>query len=172
VRIVVLALAILGCQATPAVVRTDLRAYLARSRAWAPVEAEAARTIKRILDTQFVDEAEVRRQIADNRPRVVAHLAELREYQPRSEDVRRVHREYVAAWDRLLAAYDAIDDGFSSGDYTKLARGREGMMAWQQAIVRVADELRQLADHYGIDPGVAIESRGPAPSGHDSTHRT
>lgn len=170
--VVVFLAAALGCHAAPDAVRTDVRAYLARTRAWAPVDAEAARTIKRILDTQFVDEAEVRRQIADNRPRVVAHLAQLREYRPRSEDVRRVHQRYVAAWDRLLGAYDAIEQGFSTGDYTKLAQGREGMTAWEDGIVRVADELRQLADHYGIDPGAAIESRALAPPGHDSTQST
>jgi hypothetical protein len=164
--------ALIACQTPPQVIRTDVQAYLMRSRAWAPVEADAARTIKRIMDTQFVDEPEIHRQIAESRPRVLAHTAALRDYHPRSDEVRRVHRHYMTAWDRLLAAYDAIEDGFTSGDYRKLARGREDMVAWQDGIVRVADELRTLADHYGIDARGAVESRVPATVGQLSTQST
>ena len=55
--LVLVSLAI-ACQTSPTATRTDLRAYLTRTKSWAPVEAEAARTIGRILKTQFVDEAE------------------------------------------------------------------------------------------------------------------
>jgi hypothetical protein len=152
---------LVGCHAAPSETRTELRSYLVRARSWAPVEAETARTIKRIFDTQFVDEAEIRRQIADSRPRVLAHLQHLRDYAARSPDLARIHARYVAAWERLLAGYSAIEEGFSSGDYTKLARGREAMEAWRAEIVAVADELRQLMEHLGIEGG-AVESRLPA----------
>ena len=152
----------LGCHGSPSTTRTDLRAYLARTKAWAPVEAESARTIQRILRTQFVDEAEVRRQIADNRPRVLAHLEALRGYTPVSQDIARVHARYIAAWEKLLAGYDAIEEGFSSGDYTKLARGREAMEAWRDEIVAVAADLRSLMQHFGIDADGTVESRGGA----------
>jgi hypothetical protein len=154
-----LLLVVAACQAPPSETRTDLRAYLARTRTWAPVDAEAARTIDRILKTQFVDEAEVRRQIADSRPRLLAHLQSVRAYAPHSRDVARIHARYVAAWDRLLAGYQAIEEGFSSGDYTKLARGREAMEAWREEIVTVADELRGLMEHFGVEPTGAVESR-------------
>lgn len=151
----------LACGAAPATAtRTDLRAYLARSKSWAPVEAEAARTIERILKTQFVDEAEVRRQIADSRPRLLGHLEALRAYAPHSKEVATVHAHYVAAWERLISGYDAIEQGFSTGDYTKLARGREAMEAWRAGIVAVAHELRDLMDHFDVDAsGPAVESR-------------
>ena len=154
-----LALTAVACGATPSATRIDLRAYLARSRTWAPVEAEAEHTIERILRTQFVDEAEIRRQIADSRPRILAHLQMLRALQPQSKDVTRIHERYVGAWERLLAGYDAIEEGFSSGDYTKLARGREAMEAWRATIVAVADDLRELMQHFGVAPDGAVESR-------------
>jgi uncharacterized membrane protein YccC len=156
---ILLSVLALGCQASPAATRIDLRAYLARTKTWAPVEAEAAHTIERILRTQFVDEAEVRRQIADNRPRVVAHLQALRAYRPQSPEVVRIHDRYVKAWEQLLAGYDAIEEGFTSGDYTKLARGREAMDAWRATIVSVADDLRELMQHFGVEPAGAVESR-------------
>ena len=148
-----------GCQASPNETRIDLRAYLARTKSWAPVDAEAARTIDRILRTQFVDEAEVRRQISDSRPRLLAHLEHLRAYAPHSRDVTQIHTRYVAAWEHLLSGYQAIEDGFSSGDYTKLAHGREAMEAWREEIVIVADELRELMEHFGVEATGAVESR-------------
>jgi hypothetical protein len=155
VAVVVLAL---GCRPAPDVARTDLRAYLERSQGWAPVEAETARTIERILKTHFVDEAEIHREIADSRPRILAHLERLRAYTPRSEEVGNVHGRYVAAWQTLLGGFDAIEDGFASGDYTKLARGREAMAGWRDGIVGVAQELRQLMQHYGIEAPATIQS--------------
>jgi hypothetical protein len=152
----------IACQTSPTATRTDLRAYLSRTKSWAPVEAEAARTIGRILKTQFVDEAEVRRQIADSRPRVLTHLESLRAYTPHSKDVARIHARYVAAWERLLGGYDAIEEGFSTGDYTKLARGREAMEAWRTEIVGVAGDLRELMEHFGVESTGAVESRVPA----------
>ena len=147
-----------GC-GPPDTTRIELRAYLARTKSWAPVEAEANRTITRILATQFVDEAEIRRQIADSRPRILTHLERLRGYAPRSPDIARIHARYVAAWETLLGGYDAIEQGFSSGDYTKLARGREAREAWRAEIVGVADDLRDLMQHFGIEPTDAVESR-------------
>jgi len=168
-----LAVAAVGCQSTPpAATRIDLRAYLARTQSWAPVEAEAARTIERILKTQFVDEAEVMRQIADSRPRLVAHLQALRAYTPHSKEVARVHAHYVEAWERLLAGYDAIERGFSTGDYTQLARGREAMEAWRAGIVPVAHELRELMEHFDVDASGPVESRVRDGAPQLSTHST
>src|SRR4029077_11205939 len=153
-------LAVLGaaCGASSDTTRIELRAYLARTRSWAPVEAEANRTIKRILATQFVDEAEIRRQIADSRPRILTHVEHLRGYAPRSKDIARIHARYVAAWETLLGGYDAIEQGFSSGDYTKLARGPEAMGAGGRDIEAGAGELRELMEHFGIEAPDAQES--------------
>jgi hypothetical protein len=145
-------LLVVACGASTGAVRMDVMGYLERAKAWAPIEAETAATVDRIFRTQFVDEAEVNRQIADSRPRIERHLREVREYKPRSEDVERIHGEYLKAWERLLAGYDAIQDGFSTGDYTKLAAGREGLDAWRGSIVWVADELRELALRLHVDP--------------------
>ena len=138
--------------------RADVQSYLARMKSWAPVEAETERTIERILRTQFVDEAEVRRQIQDDRPRVLAHLERVRAYAPRSKDVQHIHARYVSAWEDLLGGYDVIEAGFASGDYTKLARGREAMERWRAAIADVARQLRDLMEHFGVEPGGAVES--------------
>src|SRR6185369_8097005 len=67
-----LAIVAIACGTPQSAVRIETQAYLERSKGWAPIEAETARTIERIFDTQFVDEAEVLRQIADSRPRVLA----------------------------------------------------------------------------------------------------
>jgi len=153
-----LALFALGCGGPPGAVRADLQSYLARMKSWAPVEAETERTIERILRTQFVDEAEVRRQIRDDQPRVLAHLEGVRAYAPLSKDVQQIHARYVSAWEGLLAGYDAIEQGFTTGDYTKLARGREAMERWREAIADVARQLRELMQHFGVEPGGAVES--------------
>ena len=153
-----LVLLALGCGGPPGAMRADLQAYLSRMKSWAPVEAETERTIERILRTQFVDEAEVRRQIRDDRPRALVHLERVRAYAPRSKDVQHIHARYVSAWEDLLGGYDAIEQGFTSGDYTKLARGREAMEKWGVGIADVARQLRDLMQHLGVEPGGAVES--------------
>lgn len=147
-----------ACGKSTGAVRIDVLGYLERAKAWAPIEAETAATVDRIFRTQFVDEAEVNRQIADSRPRIERHLGQVREYKPRSDEVERIHREYLQAWERLLAGYDAIETGFASGDYTKLAAGREGLEAWRGGIVVVADELRDLAQQLNVDPATGTVS--------------
>ena len=163
--------ALAACSRAPDATRIDLSAYLARSKTWAPAEAEAARTIMRIFDTQFVDEPEIRRQIADSRPRVLAHLAELRDYHPRSAEVGHVHERYLDAWQKLLDGYDAIEKGFATGDYTNLARGRQDLEAWRDTMVEVAEELRGLMQHFGIDANGTVESRARPPD-HSATQST
>ena len=130
--------------------RTDLERYLQQMSTWAPVQAETARTLERILATEFVDEAEIRHQIADDRPRVLAHLELARAYSPQTATVQNLHRTYLAAWQQLLDGYSAIELGFSSGDYTNLSRGRDDMTAWRDGLVRVAQQLGDLAEHEGL----------------------
>lgn len=127
---------------------------------WAPIEGETNRTIERILGTQFVDEAEVHRQISASRSEITAHLARIRAYTPRTTPVQQLHREYAGGWERLLQGYREIEEGFASGDYSHLTRGREAMLAWRGAIGRVAAELATLTDQAGVSaPGAA--GRGP-----------
>jgi hypothetical protein len=123
---------------------------------WAGIEAETAETISLILRTQFVDEAEVRRLIRENEVKVRAHLDEIAGYSPRTSAVMQLHETYVDGWKRLLEGYGAIRQGFDSGTYTRLADGREGMMAWRQAMVRVAEKLRDLMVDVGVDPASAL----------------
>jgi hypothetical protein len=157
-RLLLALMAVWACGSSTGEVRIDVLGYLERAKAWAPIEAETKATIDRIFRTQFVDEAEVNRQIADSRPRAERHLGQVREYKPRSGEVERIHREYVRAWEKLLAGYDAIETGFASGDYTKLAAGREGLDAWRGGIVWVADELRDLAHQLNVDPAAGTAS--------------
>ena len=130
--------------------RSDLERYLQQMATWAPVQAETARTLERILATEFVDEAEIRHQIADDRPRVLAHLERARGYSPQTATVQDLHRTYLAAWEQLLDGYSAIERGFSSGDYTNLSRGRDDMTAWRDGLLRVAQQLGELAEREGI----------------------
>ena len=168
-----LVLALVGaCGVSPDTTRIELRAYLVRTKSWAPVEAETNRTLKRIFATQFVDEAEIRRQIADSRPRILTHLDQVRGFTAHSKDIARIHARYLAAWERLLGGYDAIEQGFSSGDYAKLARGREAMEAWREEIQAVAAELRELMEHFGVDAAGAMESRAPGAPFQRSTQST
>ena len=160
-----------ACAGAPAGIGPEVDAYLRRADGWAPVEAETAQTIERILRTQFVDEAEVRRQIADNRPRILAHLEHIRGYTPRTPAIARIHARYREAWERLLAGYEAIEQGFTNGDYTQLARGREAMGAWRDGLVDTAAELRELRQRAGPDASGATESRA-APAPQLSTHNT
>jgi hypothetical protein len=153
-----LAVVLVACGTPPAAVRNDLRTYIQASKSWAAVEAETAQTLDRILATQFVDEGEVLRQISDSRPRVIAHLERVRTYTPRSEAVREIHERYMAAWQTLVQGYEAIERGFSTGDYTNLARGREAMAAWRDGIVSVARDLRELMQRFGVEPSTITES--------------
>jgi hypothetical protein len=154
-----------GCHAASDDVRADVRAYLQRMSGWAPIQAETARTLERILATEFVDEAEVGHQIADSRPRVVAHLQQVRAYVPRTDPVRRIHEAYIQAWERLLTGYDALEKGFATGEYSNLARGREAMTAWRDGMVGVARDLSELARRLGVDlEGAAETSASPASS--------
>lgn len=119
---------------------------------WAPTEAETARTLERILATEFVDEAEVLRQIADNTPRVERQLEAAERYAPRTTEVRRIHEVYTGSWRTLLEGYRVIAAGFADGDQTKLAAGRQAMARWRDAIMAVARDLRALRDRTGVDP--------------------
>jgi hypothetical protein len=147
-----------ACSAPPAALRADTLAYLQKMSSWAADEAETARTLERILATEFVDEAEVLRQISDSTPRVQSHLAEAEQYQPRTSEVRQIHAVYVGSWRTLLDAYGSITAGFATGDQSKLAHGRDGMARWRDAIMRVAQELRDLRDRTGIDPSAVTPS--------------
>ena len=167
-----LAIVAIACGTPQSAVRIETQAYLERSKGWAPIEAETARTIERIFDTQFVNEAEVLRQIADSRPRVLAHLAALRAYQPRSKDIAGIHARYVAGWEKLLAGYDAIEKGFATGEYMNLARGREDLTEWGSTIMAVAQDLRELMRHFGLEATGTVESRALDDEPHASMHRT
>lgn len=159
VPIVVIAVAaVAACHRTDGSVAADVQAYLGRAQAWAAVEGETARTIDRILRTQFVDEAEVRRQIADARPRIAAHLESVHGYSPRTPELERIHAKYIAAWEELQAGFAAIENGFDSGDYTLLARGREAMARWKETVLEVARDLRRLADEHDVDTSPAVRS--------------
>jgi len=141
-----------ACSTPPAALRADTLAYLRKMSSWAPTEAETARTLERILATEFVDEAEVLRQIADSTPRLQRQLAEAEQYEPRTAEVRRIHAVYVASWRTLLDGYSSITAGFAAGDQAKLSRGRDAMARWRDSIMQVARELRELRDRAGVDP--------------------
>jgi len=146
-----LAIVAASCSTPPAAVRADTLAYLQKMNSWAPVEAETARTLERIMATQFVDEAEVLRQISESRPRVQRQLDAATAYEPRTADVRRIHATYIKAWRTLLDGYASITTGFEHGDQEKLASGRQAMLQWRDTIVEVAEELRALRDRVGVE---------------------
>jgi len=153
-----IALVASGCTSSSAEMRGDVRAYLQKTAGWAPIESETARVLERILATQFVDEPEVLHQIEESRPRILAHLQVVRALAPRNPRIHEINQSYVRAWEGLLGGYAAIEEGFSSGDYTKLARGREAMAAWRDGIMDVARELRELASEVGVEPATLTPS--------------
>jgi hypothetical protein len=148
------ALALLaGCSTPPAALRADTLAYLQKMASWAPTEAETARTLERILATEFVDEAEVLRQIADNMPRAQRQLNEAEAYRPRTHEIRRINESYIAGWRALLEGYKDIIAGFQTGEQAKLADGRRAMGRWRDAILGVARDLRALRRRLDLESG-------------------
>lgn len=147
--VVLLALGAVGCDPRAPALEADLTLYIQRTHDWSPVEAETARTIERILATHFVDEAEVRRQVVGNAPRVAAHLERVEQVRPTSSEVQALHRRYVAAWRRLAAGYDSILRGLDTGAVPDIAAGREALEAWRAGILATARELRRLQDEVG-----------------------
>ena len=140
----------MACRKSASTVAADVRGYLAQVQQWATIEAETNRTISRVLHTQFVDEGEVRHEIADNRPDILDHLDRIRAYTPRTSSLQKLHQRYIAAWEHLLGAYAAIEAGFASGDYSNLARGRKALLRWRDAMREIAKDLRTLADDAGV----------------------
>ncbi len=147
-----------ACSTPPAALRADTLAYVQKSVSWAPTEAETARTIERILATEFVDQAEVLRQIADNRPRAERQLEEALRYEPRTPEVRRIHQTYIGAWRALLDGYRLITSGLESDQQAKLAQGRVALGRWRDGILSVARDLRALSDRVGLEPGQLTSS--------------
>ena len=124
--------------------RDDLTLYLQQAQDWAPVEAETSRTIARILATQFVDEAEVRRQIRADLPRVAAHIARVRNIHPSSPELAAIQATYLTTWRDLATGYNQIERGLDHGIVTDVAAGRASLAAWRQGIIATADALRRL----------------------------
>jgi hypothetical protein len=139
-----LACGVSACNARDRALQADLTLYLQRANDWSPVEAETAKTIDRILATQFVDEAEVRRQVVANAPRIAAHLERVEAVQPQSDELQSLHRHYVATWRQLAIGYDRILRGLDTGAVPDLAAGRAALEAWRTGILDTARELRRL----------------------------
>jgi hypothetical protein len=137
----------------------DVGRYLRAMQGWAPVEVETGGTIKRILATQFVDDAEVMRQLAESRPRIERHLHELRAYHPDTPAVRTVHQEYIESWVALLRGYADLEHGLEDVDAAEIAKGRDALLAWRRHLREVAADLRALADETGAH---LPEHEGPA----------
>ncbi len=147
-----LVLAWTGCSTPTATLRADATTYVARISSWAPVEAEASRTIKRILATGFVDDSEVLRQVDEAAPRARRHLEELLAYKPSTSEVQSIHASYIDAWKTLLVAYEHIEQGIRTADQEVLARGRRGILEWRERILEVATRLRAVTDRLDIAP--------------------
>jgi len=118
--------------------------YLQQLQTWAPQEAEAARAVTRILRTQFVDEAEVRRQVEESLPRVAAQVEALGAYEPRTADIRVIHTRYLDGWRRLLRGYEEILRALDSGEQNGLARGRAALLSWRDTLRETADRLQAV----------------------------
>jgi hypothetical protein len=138
-----------SCRVSDEALRVDLERYLRRANDWAPVEAETARAIDRILQTQFVDEAEVRRQIAADRPRAKAHLDAVAAIASATPELRAIHDRYVQVWRSLLGGYDDVSTGIDAADASRLSRGRAALEAWRLGIIETATDLRRLRSQLG-----------------------
>jgi hypothetical protein len=141
-----LLLAAISCTQNDHLLRSEVAKYLHLETEWAPVEAETARTIDRILATHFVDESEVRRQVAADSPRITAHLIGIAAYTFRSPEVAALHAQYTASWRHLLEGYRRIDHGIHMASAPDIAMGRRALEGWRRSILDVARELRRLRD--------------------------
>jgi len=153
--IAALALSVAACAPTPE--RDEVGPYLQQLQTWAPQEAEAARAVTRILRTQFVDEAEVRRQVEESLPRVRAQVEALAAYEPRSAEIRAIHTRYLAGWRRLQRGYEEILRALDSGDQSGLAHGRNAFLSWRDTLRETADRLQEA----GAAPAPEIEQGPP-----------
>jgi hypothetical protein len=136
-----------ACGHSPgSVTQRDIARYLQQLGEWAPQEAEIARAVRRILATQFVDEAEVRHQMAESLPRIESQLTLMRAYNPHAAELEDIHQAYVAAWDGLRRGYADIATGLDTGDQAAIGRGRRRLVGWRQAIPDMARHLRELRD--------------------------
>lgn len=133
-----------ACAHNEAGLRAEFDQYVLHEREWAPIEAETARTIERILATQFVDEAEVRRQVDADLPRVAMHLSRLSDLHPVSPELAAIHAEYVTMWHNLADGYRQLERGLDRGVVSDVAAGRESLEAWRQGIIATARALRRL----------------------------
>ena len=141
-----LLLAANSCTQDDHLLRSEVTRYLQLETEWAPIEAETARTIDRILATQFVDESEVRRQVAADSPRINAHLSRIAAYNFRSPEVAALHGQYMASWRDLLEGYRRIDQGIHVASASDISMGRRALESWRRSILDVARELRRLRD--------------------------
>ena len=130
-----------GCGGGQGRSQDELAAYLHDAEVWAPIEAETHRTIKRILQTQFVDEALVRQEVASALTRIDGHLVRIEPMHPRDPGLYAIHQAYTRAWIDLRDGLRLLPEGFDQNDYAKLAAGRKALEMWQAAIVAVADQL-------------------------------
>ena len=142
--LVVVMAGISGCGGGRGSSQDELAAYLHDAEAWAPIEAETHRTIKRILQTQFVDEALVRQEVASALTRIDGHLVRIESIHPRDPQLYAIHAAYNRAWIDLRDGLRLLPEGFDQNDYAKLAAGRKALERWQAAIVAVADQLSSI----------------------------
>lgn len=134
-----------ACRTSP-LSQQDVEVYLQQLRRWAPQEGEIARAVRRILETEFVDEAEVRRQITESTPRLEAHVVALRSYQPRPAELRDLHGRYRRTWEGLQDGYADILRGLDTANQPVIGRGRRALLAWREAIPATARRLLELRD--------------------------
>lgn len=139
------------CQPEGAAVRADLIDYIRVLGEWATDEAETSSAISRILRTHFVDEAEVRRQITEDLPRVHRQVDRIRLVKPTTNRLRAIHERYINAWTRLSEGYSAILRGLDTGDASSLAAGRAELEQWRDLMVALAVDVRRLANQVGVE---------------------
>jgi hypothetical protein len=121
-----------------------VQAYLQQLEEWAPEEAEVGRGVRRILETQFVDDGEVRRQLAEVQPRIDAQLSRMRGYRPPAGPIGDLHQAYVVAWAGLQQGCREIAEGLDAAEQDRLGRGRRQLVAWREALPAVAKRVREL----------------------------
>jgi hypothetical protein len=137
----------------------DVAQYLARVKQWAPAEREASLAINEIFRSHFVDVDAVMSVTHRMLPSVDEHVAAIGGYAPRTPEIVKIHERYTRAWRRLREGLQQIDDGMKKDDAMLLAEGRRRLEAWSEDMVRVAAELRELADAVGISKTSSADVR-------------
>ncbi|MGE0826068.1 MAG: hypothetical protein AB7G75_06785 [Candidatus Binatia bacterium] len=141
--------------------KEDLTKYLAQARQWTAPEAQINNAIIAVKQGQFVDDAQTLQTLKPILSVALAHVQQLENYQPDSQPLLNVHREYIEAWRAYYLAIAAIIDAVEKKDYIQLAKFKTELEQAQQSVAKALGNLARLLHTAGLR-SEPISERPPA----------